>query len=176
MHTSIRQLPPPAGFYSARYRPQNVVRPALTNIQGFAILGLADNLARAMVGIAQSVRAPDCGSGGRGFEPHCPPHYQSYWGVAKLVRQRTLDPPFRWFESSRPSQLKSPRRGQKKTSTDDPVCEPLAQLVEHLTFNQGVRRSSRRWLTIKTISTRTSLYSPRSTLSPVLTIFRFQSR
>src|ERR1051325_1490875 len=26
-----------------------------------------------MAGIAQSVRAPDCGSGGRGFEPRCPP-------------------------------------------------------------------------------------------------------
>ena len=25
--------------------------------------------------------------------------------------------------------------------------EPLAQQAEHLTFNQGVRRSSRRWLT-----------------------------
>ncbi len=23
--------------------------------------------------LAQSVRAPDCGSGGRGFEPHIPP-------------------------------------------------------------------------------------------------------
>ena len=28
-----------------------------------------------MVGIAQSVRAPDCGSGGRGFESHYPPHF-----------------------------------------------------------------------------------------------------
>ena len=27
-----------------------------------------------MVGIAQLVRAPDCGSGGRGFEFHYPPH------------------------------------------------------------------------------------------------------
>lgn len=27
-----------------------------------------------MVGIAQSVRAPDCGSGGRGFESLYPPH------------------------------------------------------------------------------------------------------
>ncbi len=28
-----------------------------------------------MVVLAQSVRAPDCGSGGRGFEPHIPPHF-----------------------------------------------------------------------------------------------------
>ena len=25
------------------------------------------------VGVVQLVRAPDCGSGGRGFEPHLPP-------------------------------------------------------------------------------------------------------
>lgn len=27
-----------------------------------------------MVGVAQVARAPDCGSGGRGFESHHPPH------------------------------------------------------------------------------------------------------
>ena len=26
-----------------------------------------------VVGLAQLVRAPDCGSGGRGFDPHSPP-------------------------------------------------------------------------------------------------------
>ena len=30
--------------------------------------------------------------------------------------------------------------------------EPLAQLVEHLTFNQGVPRSSRGWLTKKDLT------------------------
>lgn len=30
-----------------------------------------------MVGVVQLVRAPDCGSGGRGFEPHLPPQRQS---------------------------------------------------------------------------------------------------
>ena len=54
-----------------------------------------------MVGIAQLVRAPDCGSGGREFDSHYPPHF-----------------------------------------------DPLAQSVEHLTFNQGVPRSSRGWITI----------------------------
>jgi hypothetical protein len=28
-----------------------------------------------MVVVAQLVRAPDCDSGGRGFEPHHPPQY-----------------------------------------------------------------------------------------------------
>ena len=40
-----------------------------------------------MVGLAQLVRALDCGSRGRGFETHIPPHFIgtfSYrWGVAK---------------------------------------------------------------------------------------------
>ena len=29
-----------------------------------------------------------------------------------------------------------------------PKVDPLAQSAEHLTFNQGVRRSNRRWITI----------------------------
>ena len=34
------------------------------------------------------------------------------------------------------------------------ICGPLAQLAEHLTFNQGVPRSSRGWITIfKALST-----------------------
>src|SRR5436190_22351002 len=40
----------------------------------FALCARADTIASAPTGntaaIAQSVRAPDCGSGGRGFEPH----------------------------------------------------------------------------------------------------------
>ena len=55
-----------------------------------------------MVGIAQLVRAPDCGSGGREFESHYPPHIK---------------------------------------------YDSLAQSVEHLTFNQGVRSSNLRWIT-----------------------------
>jgi hypothetical protein len=30
-----------------------------------------------MVVVAQLVRAPDCGSGGRGFEPHLPPRNET---------------------------------------------------------------------------------------------------
>ena len=30
-----------------------------------------------MVGVVQLVRAPDCGSGGRGFEPHLPPRRET---------------------------------------------------------------------------------------------------
>ena len=44
-----------------------------------------------MVDVAQLVRAPGCGPGGRGFESHPPPHlifvhipnHFQYWAVAK---------------------------------------------------------------------------------------------
>ena len=36
-----------------------------------------------MVDVAQLVRAPDCGSGGRGFEPHLPPRNLSF-AIAEL--------------------------------------------------------------------------------------------
>ena len=32
-----------------------------------------------MVVVAQLVRAPDCGSGGRGFESHHPPYKEKSW-------------------------------------------------------------------------------------------------
>ena len=68
-----------------------------------------------MVVVVQLVRAPDCGSGGRGFESHHPPQALVYgqgllfprWDIAKSVRQRTLTPSFRWFESSYPNQKKA---------------------------------------------------------------------
>ena len=52
-------------------------------------------------------------------------------GRRQVGKARDVDSRMRWFESSRPSQ-----------------CDPLAQSVEHLTFNQGVPRSSRGWITI----------------------------
>ena len=81
-----------------------------------------------MVDIAQLVRAPDCGSGGRRFESDYPPHikekgflpffhiclnmgalfWQEYiWilGCRQVVRQRTLTPSSRWSESSQPSHV-----------------------------------------------------------------------
>ena len=53
-----------------------------------------------------------------------------YRGIAKLVRHQVLILAFRRFESCIPSH------------------DPLAQSAEHLTFNQGVPRSSRGWVTI----------------------------
>lgn len=39
-----------------------------------------------MVVVAQLVRALDCGSGGRGFEPHLPPHY--FYVAERLSKSR----------------------------------------------------------------------------------------
>ena len=55
----------------------------------------------------------------------------NFRGIAKRPRQRTLTPS---FDGSSPS----------TPATND----PLAQAVEHLTFNQGVRSSNLRWVTI----------------------------
>src|SRR5215203_2486450 len=41
-------------------------------VGGLVVLGLRS--LPLVAAIAQSVRAPDCGSGGRGFEPRWPPH------------------------------------------------------------------------------------------------------
>jgi hypothetical protein len=47
------------------------------------------------------------------------------------------------------------------------LCDPLAQSVEHLTFNQGVARSNRAWVTIflfKEISVKEYFLSPTNIL------------
>ena len=52
----------------------------------------------SVVDVAQLVRAPDCGSGGRGFESHHPPQVEANFllfillGRSQAVRQRALDP------------------------------------------------------------------------------------
>ena len=88
-----------------------------------------------MVGIAQLVRVPGCGPGGRGFEPHYSPHFFLLFagtlGCRQAARHGTLTPAFARFESCHPSHF-----------------DPLAQLVEHLTFNQGAWGSNPQWVTI----------------------------
>ena len=56
-----------------------------------------------MVDVAQLVRAPGCGPGGRGFESHLSPHVYYILGCSQAVRHQTLTLAFRRFESSQPS-------------------------------------------------------------------------
>ena len=59
-----------------------------------------------MVGIAQLVRAPECGSGGRGFESHYSPHFFFFYlGRSQVGKALDFDSSIRRFESCRPSQL-----------------------------------------------------------------------
>ena len=99
-----------------------------------------------MVGMVQLVSAPDCGSGYRRFESGYPPFslniptgravsdMKSSMGYRQAVRHRTLTPAFAGSNPASPV-------------IKVQVYGPLAQAVEHLTFNQVVRGSSPRWLT-----------------------------
>ena len=49
-----------------------------------------ENVKSVMVGMAQLVSAPDCGSGGRGFESHYPPFF--YGSLAQSVEHWTFNP------------------------------------------------------------------------------------
>lgn len=58
-----------------------------------------------MVGVVQLVRAPDCGSGGRGFEPHLPPEegngvkeiWIRFFFVPPIPHSKVLERPFDVF-------------------------------------------------------------------------------
>ena len=79
------------------------------------------------------VSAPDCGSGDRGFESHYPPFFyvniQPLWAV-KLMGYR---------QAVKAQHFDCCIVGSIPTS---PVYGTLAQMVEHLTFNQVVGGSS----------------------------------
>ena len=64
-------------------------------------------------------------------------------GASPSGKARDFDSRIRRFESYRPSQFLF-------------WSDPLAQSVEHLTFNQGVRGSNPRWVT-KSIKIRTNI-------------------
>ena len=99
-----------------------------------------------MVGIAQLVSAPDCGSGGQGFESLYPP--SSLMGYRQAVRHSTLTAA---LVGSNPT---SPVRAVEKNCSIK--YGALAQSVEHLTFNQVVRGSNPRCFTKKNVGNQRS--------------------
>ena len=91
----------------------------------------------AIIGASPSGKALDSDSSIGGSNPSAPAICLFFspnmlpLGRRQVGKARDFDSRMRWFESSRPSQY-----------------DPLAQLVEHLTFNQGVDGSSPSWVTI----------------------------
>ncbi len=90
--------------------------------------------------LAQLVRALVCGTRGHGFDSHIPPHFflgrlnpfnviehPDAMGCSQVVRHGTLTPALVGSNPATPA-----------------IYGSLAQLVEHLTFNQGVRSSNLR--------------------------------
>ncbi len=114
-----------------------------------------------MVGIAQLVRALDCGSRGRRFESDYPPHlkYNTRSGQASRIINNGVSPSGKAtdFDSVISLVRIQPSQPIYKLQFCFRIVliylnyEPLAQLAEHLTFNQGVRGSNPRWLT-KTVN------------------------
>ena len=117
--------------------------PTRPGIIGFA-RGPFGSFQSAYGGYSSAGRAPDCGSGCRGFEPHYPPHtvaegrsvrsgprLTSTLGCSQVVRHGTLTPAFAGSSPAIPAKY-----------------DPVAQLVEQRPFKAKVRGSSPRWVTI----------------------------
>ena len=78
-----------------------------------------------------------------------------FLGVQPSGKAAGFDPAIRRFKSCYPSQ-----------------CDPLAQAAEHLTFNQGVRSSNLRWVTIQFLVSRDSQAQPKRRCSVSNAIYR----
>jgi hypothetical protein len=110
--------------------------------------------------LSSAGRAPALQAGGRRFDPVSAHHsYKNIAGWSSTVARRAHNPK---VAGSNPVPATktwscgevgvhaglSHRRSRVRVPSAPPCFEPLAQLVEHLTFNQGVTGSSPVWLTI----------------------------
>ena len=84
-----------------------------------------------MVGVAQLVRAPGCGPGGRGFKSHHSPKHYSGYSVVRLTR-------LLWEQEIGSSNLSTPTREntmnlcQEALSFDGAFCLSYLFILNHL--------------------------------------------
>ena len=102
---------------------------------------LAHQRRKHTVGIAQLVSAPDCGSGGRGFESLYPPHFPAgahgdfvynpfslFGSLAQLAEQGTLNPKVRGSNPRR-STIKTQRPGHMPWPFLMPMCAQASRFA-----------------------------------------------
>ena len=122
--------------------------------------------ARYMVGMAQLASAPDCGSGGRGFESLYPPLHGKVQGRSDLRPSDTSPQVVSGISSEGIMGYRQAVRHRTLTpacagsNPASPVHGPLAQVVEHLTFNQVVWGSNPQWFTKMFLSVDMGIRTP----------------
>ena len=106
-----------------------------------------------MAGVAQLVRALDCGSGGRGFEPHRSPHYKKVYmkvtikKLKDLERKITVSVPVHSYDAKFSSKIKNIKTkakidGFRKGNVPNDVLEQrYGQSIHNEVINELIQES-----------------------------------